>query len=69
MAEASRCTHCNRPISDGLGPVHLDGEQQGKQRCCSDDSGLPYGYNAHPVGTPCQIPCRGEYEPVETSVA
>ena len=54
------CIHCGRAARDH---AHVEGLQKGLQRCYSGDSGLPYGYNAHPVGTMCKNPCRGSYEP------
>lgn len=53
------CKHCDRPISDGPYPVHMAGDYSGKSRCCPGDSGLPYGYNAAPVGAECTYPCLG----------
>lgn len=50
------CKHCGRPIN---GTVHTEGGQAGLQRCDPADSGLPYGYNAAPVGEPCRSPCIG----------
>lgn len=55
------CKHCGRAISDGdetRGWVHqFDGAVLG--RCNPTESGLPYGYNAEPVGQPCIYPCLG----------
>ncbi len=60
---AVKCKHCGRQIAAGnerLGWVHaLDSGYTGKSRCDPDESGLPYGYNAEPVGNPCQRPCLG----------
>lgn len=54
------CTHCGKGITDSRYPAHTEGDYSGKQRCSPGDSGLPYGYNAHPVGTACEYPCLGE---------
>lgn len=54
------CIHCGRPFE---GYAHMEGDYRGKQRCSPGDSGLQYGYNAHPVGTPCERPCLGEVYP------
>jgi hypothetical protein len=60
MSDAPRaCKHCGQPIGDGQYPVHRAGHYRGKQRCDPDDSGLPYGYNADPVGAPCNAICLG----------
>ncbi len=53
------------------GYVHrLDSGHIGKSRCDPDESGLPYGYNAEPIGQPCGLPCLGErYPDPSTSAA
>jgi hypothetical protein len=53
------CTHCGQPISRDKWPVHLAGDYRGKHSCSPGDSGLPYGYEAHPADTPCAYPCLG----------
>lgn len=61
-ALTSVCKHCGRAIVTTRprnGWVHADGGQNGLNRCHSDDSGLPYGYDAAPVGEPCSMGCRG----------
>ncbi len=59
----SECKHCGRTIHTGSpdrGYVHRgDWGGASKSRCDPDESGLPYGYNAAPVGEPCQWPCIG----------
>lgn len=58
--DALVCKHCDRPLAEN--GTHAEGRQRGKNRCDSDDSGLPYGYDAAPVGEPCSHACLG-YEP------
>lgn len=56
------CKHCNQPldIPEGkLRGVHAAGRQRGMWRCDTADSGLPYGYNADPIGQPCGGACMG----------
>ena len=50
------CVHCGRRFT---GSAHDEGDHRGKQRCDPDDTGQPYGLNAHAPGTPCQSPCAG----------
>ena len=57
------CIHCDRLVKapeDGSVWVHWTGKQRGLMRCHTEDSGLTYGYNAHPVGSKCAYPCLGE---------
>ena len=57
------CIHCHEQVH---GTAHLTGQQRGKQRCDGTAYGLPYGYNAHPIGTPCDNPwtaCIGSVRP------
>lgn len=57
-----RCKHCGRAIAGGdrkRGWVHDLGKGSVLGRCNPDESGLPYGYNAEPVGEPCMYPCAG----------
>ena len=44
------CIHCKRSIrsEDGRYWSHAEGGYRSKVRCDPDDSGLQYGYNAHP---------------------
>lgn len=63
-ASTGICKHCGRVIGstspDGRnGWAHLDGPQRSLGRCATDDSGLPYGYNAEPENTACGSPCLG----------
>lgn len=58
--EPYNCIHCGQAAK---GYVHLEGGSRGLQRCNPGDSGLPYGYNAHRLGTVCKNPCKGEYTP------
>lgn len=61
-ASTAVCKHCDRTIvttRPAAGWVHADGVQNHLGRCHSDDSGLPYGYNAEPEGEPCSAPCLG----------
>lgn len=61
-ASTSTCKHCGRTIvatRPDAGWAHADGRQARLGRCHSDDSALPYGYNAEPAGEPCSIACRG----------
>ena len=56
------CKHCGQPIvsDDGLFWSHSTfGGYAGKQRCDPEKSGLPYGYNADPVGAKCSLICAG----------
>lgn len=56
------CKHCGRAIVTTItdaGWVHADGAQRRLGRCHSDDSGLPYGYNAEPDNEPCSRACLG----------
>ena len=53
------CKHCGQGISKGDWPVHLTGGHKGKHRCDPGDSGLMYGYEAEPIGSPCKYPCVG----------
>jgi hypothetical protein len=60
-AATGTCRHCGRAIGT-VAPnswIHVDGGQRWLQRCHSDDSGLPYGYNAGPDDEPCTIACLG----------
>lgn len=43
------CSHCGQPATE---TVHDSGSHRGKQRC-GRESGLEYGYNAHPSDVPC----------------
>lgn len=56
--EAVRCVHCDEPLAPSL-QVHQRGQYPGLARCAPALSKLPYGYNAHPIGTPCEAPCLG----------
>lgn len=58
----TKCTHCHREISGDKWPVHAEGGYRGKHRCSPEDSGLPYGYEAHTEGTACEYPCLGAGE-------
>jgi len=61
-ASTATCKHCGRTIAAArwwTGWVHVDGAQSGMNRCHSDDSGLPYGYDAGPDGEPCGRGCLG----------
>lgn len=65
-ALTSICKHCGRTIVTNrprAGWVHADGKQRSLGSCHSDDSGLPYGYNAEPEGEPCSTPCLGTTTP------
>ena len=56
------CVHCGLPAT---GTAHNVGSQRGKQRCGSE-SGLSYGYNAHPPEVPCDnnwTACLGAVTP------
>jgi hypothetical protein len=53
------CKHCQKTISSDDWPVHTEGNYSGKHRCDPADSGLPYGFEAAPVGVPCSYPCLG----------
>jgi hypothetical protein len=71
-AQTSTCTHCRRVIaglfreSPEVGSwLHIDGGQAGLMRCHTKDSGKPYGYDAHPEGTPCGSWCLGGREASE----
>ncbi|WP_277212337.1 hypothetical protein [Isoptericola croceus] len=58
----SICKHCGRTIATTgywAGWVHAEGAQHRLGRCHTDDSGLPYGYNAEPAGEPCTFSCFG----------
>lgn len=62
MSDLGNCKHCGRAIADGderRGWVHDHGNGSVLGRCNPEESGLPYGYNAEPVGQPCQNPCLG----------
>lgn len=63
MSDLGPCKHCGRTIGDGderRGWVHRgDNGYTGLSRCDPGESGLPYGYNAEPIGQPCQTPCIG----------
>lgn len=65
--ENGPCKHCGRTIHDGnptRGYVHRgNGGHTSKSRCDPDESGLPYGYNAEPIGQPCGNPCIGTRYP------
>lgn len=52
------CTHCGMVATGVPIGVHLTGSYAGKSRCGSE-SGMEYGYNAHPEGTACINPCLG----------
>jgi hypothetical protein len=59
---AAACKHCGRAIHAGSperGYIHRSDGYASKSRCDPDESGLPYGYNAEPVGQPCKSPCVG----------
>lgn len=56
------CKHCGRGIAavrERSGWVHIDGGQNGLNRCHTDDSGLAYGYDAAPEGAECGRGCLG----------
>lgn len=56
------CKHCGQNIvsNDGANWSHTTRSGHiGKQRCDPEQSGLPYGYNADPVGTDCTPICLG----------
>lgn len=61
MTTIGPCKHCGRMINDGdqrRGWVHrTNSGHNGKSRCDPDESGLPYGRNAEPIGFRCQSPC------------
>ena len=63
MAELGPCKHCRRTVVGEAGAGYyshqLDSGHTGKSRCDPDKSGLDYGYNAAPIGEPCQEPCSG----------
>jgi hypothetical protein len=67
-ALTSTCKHCGRTIvttRPRAGWVHADGKQNHLQRCHSDDSGLPYGYNADPADESCSMSCLGYVDPTK----
>lgn len=53
------CRHCQRPLLAPEYTLHAEGRYRGKHRCDPEDSRLPYGYNAHPPGQPCDPTCLG----------
>lgn len=60
--EREKCLHCRRPMDseDGRYWIHAEGVYRGKARCDPDDSGLPYGYNAHPdIASGERVGCLG----------
>lgn len=60
--EAIRCKHCDVPVQvhDNGYVVHLGpGGYTAKVRCDPDLTGLVYGYNADPIGQPCNSMCLG----------
>jgi hypothetical protein len=64
----SICKHCGRTIVTTMprsGWVHADGKQSHLGRCHSDDSGLPYGYNAQPADEACTMQCLGYVDPTK----
>jgi len=60
-SDAAVCKHCARPLAEN--GTHAEGRQRGLNRCDTADSGLPYGYDAAPIGTPCSHACRGYVTP------
>lgn len=54
----TRCEHCRLQVTPDPGGTHLEGSNAGLQSCGAE-SMLPYGYRAHPEGTPCPIHCLG----------
>lgn len=50
------CGH--RIVRRGHSWVHAEGPQIGKNRCAIN----PYGYNAAPIGEPCDRTCNGYRE-------
>lgn len=66
-SETATCKHCGRTIGSprhNSGWIHTDGIQRGLNRCHTEDSGLPYGRDAEPVGQPCNAGCI-DYERVQ----
>lgn len=64
-ASTATCKHCGRAIATTrpeAGWTHVEGAQRGMNRCHTDDSGLPYGYEACPQDEPCGLACLG-YQP------
>ena len=60
------CAHCGLTATQ---TTHDEGSHRGKQRC-GLESGLPYGYNAHPANVPCDnswTACIGSVTPVPRS--
>lgn len=57
------CKHCGRTVlrtaAAGYYAHQLQNGHTGKSRCDPEESGRMYGYNAAPVGEPCQQPCVG----------
>lgn len=50
------CKHCGLGITDSAGRwVHSEGLQQRLRTCAIE----PYGYEAAPVGEPCNFTCIG----------
>lgn len=69
-AATATCKHCARVVTAALVTVtgaalpgswvHAEGGQRGLHRCHTEDSGLPYGHDAAPVGEPCGAGCLGQ---------
>lgn len=70
LTKTAACKHCRRAIettAPSKGWIHADGHNKHLGRCNSVDSGLPYGYNAEPMGEPCRAPCLGTTTTEETT--
>jgi len=60
---AYECKHCHQPAGE---TIHVGGSRDHLQRCDASAYGLDYGYNAHPIETPCDnkwTACVGSIRP------